>query len=1055
MYVVKTMIKNGLCLWGLLSLLTLEAPAQKTNINNELNSSLKKAEAFQNEQNYSMAYIEYNSLVNRYESIAPQKQSRERDGLEVSEIYFNRALCAYYLMNNDVDMLFKEYKTLFPNSLKSNRADFYIANWYSQKGEFLLALNTYQNMDTSSLGVSERYEYNYKLGYCYFLQNLNEKAKIHFARVKDAGSKYSDVSKYYYGHILYSEGKYDLALNEFEPLRNNKHFSKVVPYYICQIYYFEENYEALVEMAPALSQNAINSKRAIELNRMLGDAYYKLGQYENAIPYIKQSIASSEAVNRNDNYLMGYCLMETGRFGEATDYFNVCTHDQDPMAQNASYSLGYCYLTTGDSVAALNSYKLASNMDFDKQIEEDALFCYAKLSIINSNPYNEALVAQLIAYLKENGSEGTSSNGNESSRVNEARICLAQIYEKTRNYSGALEQMDKIRNRDEQINKIYVKICLNRGVELYNNAQYAECIGVLDRIDQNISACSNDILACSKYIKAEAFYESGDYNKTEQILRSYYSVPDNDNNRYKLKADYLMAYCLFKQKKYPLAKDYYKRVSDRGSEDYSDLGNDADIRIADCEYMMKNYEGAIKSYSRYLAYNGPASDYATYQKAMAEGASGKFSDKIATLQTGINNYPNSSYIPAMTYETANTYLAINENDEALATYEHLLKTYPDNTFTKDCLGKVGMLYYQDGQNEKALTYLDKLIQNYPNTKQAQAALSTVKKIYIDKGMPEEYISYANRVGNTKVSESEEEDLLYQSAENRYMDEKYHDAVTMFESYLSSFPNGTNSVKAEYYLADCLIREKDSSRAAEYYYKVAIRPYCQYTEKALVLSAELYSQRDSKKALDIYSRLDNITSSATNKTIARQAMMNIYYQEKDYSKAIEAAGRLLELENSDNGATDNANFVMAESYRAKERKNDAKEYIDRLSTSSNKKYFSYAKYCTAESLYDEGKYDQSEQIIRKMSKDDADEYYLAKAFILWSDIFVKRGNDFQAKQTLQSIMENYDGKDDILQTAADKLATLQNKNEQQKQENEEKLQNQESSVDEIVIEDNKF
>ena len=37
-----------------------------------------------------------------------------------------------------------------------------------------------------------------------------------------------------------------------------------------------------------------------------------------------------------------------------------------------------------------------------------------------------------------------------------------------------------------------------------------------------------------------------------------------------------------------------------------------------------------------------------------------------------------------------------------------------------------------------------------------------------------------------------------------------------------------------------------------------------------------------------------------------------------------------------------------------------------------------------------------------------DYWLAKTFILWADIFYARENNMQAKQTLQSIIENYDG-----------------------------------------------
>ncbi len=1024
---------------------------QRTFTNREFQHSVKQAENLQAEKNYTQAYNEYSLLIKKIESIAPHEFGKEEYGYAVSEIYFNRALCAYHLMNNDVDFLFKEYKTLFPNSLKINRANFYIANWHMQKGEFLLALNTYANMDTNSLSKQEIQEYNYKLGYCYFLQGINHKAKTYFAKIKDTDSKYASVCKYYYGHILYTEGKYDLALAEFESLKRDKHFSKVVPYYICQIYYFQEEYDKLIEMAPSLSKNAINSKRSIELNRMLGDAYYKLQQYQQALPYIEASVKNSEGENANDNYLMGYCLMETGKYIGAIPYFEVCSKQDNALGQNALYSLGYCYLVNKDSVSALNSYAKASNMTFDNEIRTEALFSYAKLSINSNPPFNESLIKQLNKYIEDNTlSEKKTST--ETAKVKQARIYLAQIYERTHNYALALEQLENIKNKDSQTSKIYLKICLNRATELFNQHQYVESINVISKIEDNPAMATNDMLASAKYIKAESLYQTKAYAKSEQNLSTYYSIPENESNIYKSKADYLMAYSLFKQKKYSLAKEYFSKV--KKNENNETLQADATLRLADCMYMLKDFNGAVKKYNEYIAQYSSMADYATYQKAMIEGAMGNYQNKSLTLQKAINNFPNSSYQPAFMYELGNAYLATNRNENALSTYQELLSLYPDNTFTKDCMGKVGMLQYQTGDYDNALVTLDKIVKKYPNSKQSQASLSIMKNIYMDRGTPEEYLTYVNNLGTVKVSDQEKEDIIYQTAENKYMDENYTEAISLFKNYLASFPEGTFSAKAEYYLADCLQRTKDTAQAGEYYYKVGMKPYGQYTERALLNAGNIYASKDTNRTLEIYERLESVTSTASNKTLAQSKIMNIYFSQRNYKEAIVWASKLTDNEGADKNVTDEAYFVMAESYFATDMPDKAVECTDKLKKSSSLKYVSYAQYSVALTEFDKNNLNESENIIRQMSKNAADNYYLAKAFILWSDIFVARGNDFQATQTLQSVIDNYDNDDDIIPTAKNKLQILSDKSEKEKQENEDKLQ-QENSVDEVIIEDDKY
>jgi TolA-binding protein len=49
-----------------------------------------------------------------------------------------------------------------------------------------------------------------------------------------------------------------------------------------------------------------------------------------------------------------------------------------------------------------------------------------------------------------------------------------------------------------------------------------------------------------------------------------------------------------------------------------------------------------------------------------------------------------------------------------------------------------------------------------------------------------------------------------------------------------------------------------------------------------------------------------------------------------------------------------------------------------------------------------------------------DYWVAKTFILLADNYVKLKDNFQAKATLQSIIENYKGNDDVLPTAKQKL-----------------------------------
>jgi hypothetical protein len=52
----------------------------------------------------------------------------------------------------------------------------------------------------------------------------------------------------------------------------------------------------------------------------------------------------------------------------------------------------------------------------------------------------------------------------------------------------------------------------------------------------------------------------------------------------------------------------------------------------------------------------------------------------------------------------------------------------------------------------------------------------------------------------------------------------------------------------------------------------------------------------------------------------------------------------------------------------------------------------------------------------IDKNSPHQYWLAKSFLLLSDIYMKNGDEFQAKHTLTSIIENYPEQNDGIMAA---------------------------------------
>ena len=75
-------------------------------------------------------------------------------------------------------------------------------------------------------------------------------------------------------------------------------------------------------------------------------------------------------------------------------------------------------------------------------------------------------------------------------------------------------------------------------------------------------------------------------------------------------------------------------------------------------------------------------------------------------------------------------------------------------------------------------------------------------------------------------------------------------------------------------------------------------------------------------------------------------------------------------------------------------------------------------------YDNKEYDKAlETAFDVINNREAQEYWVAKSFLVLADAYARKGNAFQAKSTLKSVIDNYDKNDDIVPAAKERLQKL--------------------------------
>lgn len=982
----------------------VSAYPQKTELTENPESLFSTAlDLFQKEK-YTAAQALFEKIITK---------STDKDQSLVVDATYYDAICALELKHKNTEFKLKNFITAYPTSSKIKRIYFQLGKYQFNERTYRRALESFQKVDRKDLSKSELDEFYFKTGYCHLKLNDTKNARFAFNEVSEASSIYSPPSKYYVAHLAYLAGDYETALPVFESLKDDRSYKKIVPFYLLQIYYYQKEFDKILAEGPDLYKAANNNLR-VDMAKLLGGVYYHTGDFTTAIIYFEDyERFSRKKADRELAYQMGYSYLKINRYKDAIPYFQDASLQKDTIAQNAYYHLGYCYLETNQKKFASNSFLSASKMDYNLTIKEEALFNYAKLSIeLSHDPYNNA-ISSLEEYLKEYP---------DSPRKDEANNYLVQLYVSTKNYKAALESMDRLKSKDPTFTQSYQKIYYYSAIQLFNDKKYNQSIELFKKTIEN--DFDKTIAAESNYWIGEAFYRLQNYWGADKYYREFLDDPISRESVYYGVTKYNLAYIYLNKKEYDQAINYFSDFLRSGSNVNQRFVNDANLRIGDSYYITKRYNQAIQSYDAAARLNQPSRDYAIFHKAMAYGALGRQRDKISTLSTMVTSNRNSSYYDDALYELGTSYLLRNNNNGALEYFNKLVSEKPKSSFSKKALLRSGLIYYNDNKNNAAIRALKKVISDYPGTAESTEALGSLKNIYVDMNNVDEYFRFANSLGISSIRPSEQDSLSYIVAENLYLEGNFVEASRLFKAYLNNYPNANYALNANYYLAECEFKNENFVEALRGYNYVISKPPMRFTTSALRKASRInYNLKNYAEALNNYNLLGELADDKQSLLEAHEGKMRCNYLLRNYSASIDAANSLLKSDNVSSDQINEAHFLMAQSYFSTEQLGKSLQQFKISEQLADNAIGAESKFMMAQILYNQKNFDESEKTILELSNNYAYyDYWVARGFILLSDVYVALDNIFQAKQTLMSIIENYEGQD-LVTIATEKLKKI--------------------------------
>ncbi|MEO1437616.1 MAG: tetratricopeptide repeat protein, partial [Bacteroidota bacterium] len=383
-------------------------------------------------------------------------------------------------------------------------------------------------------------------------------------------------------------------------------------------------------------------------------------------------------------------------------------------------------------------------------------------------------------------------------------------------------------------------------------------------------------------------------------------------------------------------------------------------------------------------------------------------------------------------------------------FESFLVAYPNSEWVNLALKKLGLIYVNLGQPAKGLEYFKRVFANNPEPSIAKDALNGIEEIYIALGDPDGYVAFLESVPGYQVSNAQKDSINFRVAEAFYAEGDYLSATRSYTDYLRKYPNGNNYLLAHFRRGESYWALKDYPNSINDYDFLLERIPNRYAEASARKSALVHYNinKDFAKAYTSYIKFTELASSPEKLHEAQLGALRSAYRAGLEDPTYALGDAIVKDPKTDQGEQAEAQYYIAKMALEKQKYDRSRAAFNQVIALTDDERSAEARYSIAFIYYLQRDLATAKELaLNTNSQIGGYEYWLAKSVLLLADIFVEEGDTFNARAALESIVENYDGDQELLDEAKTKLARL---NAQTESENNLKFREDNSSDSELQL-----
>lgn len=462
------------------------------------------------------------------------------------------------------------------------------------------------------------------------------------------------------------------------------------------------------------------------------------------------------------------------------------------------------------------------------------------------------------------------------------------------------------------------------------------------------------------YSLGESEYRLGNYAAAAKALQSAVKLADKDDaSQWKPLAYYTLGYSLFKQKKYSEALPNFQTFITTVPTLASGTVADQSLLLADAYNRLGDCQFTLRQYGEATA---------AYNSAIkANKANGDYSLLQLALINGLQG----------------------NQSQKIELLNSIGNDYSDSEYTADALfEKARALVHQDKRTE-ALATLQKLVDNYPQSPVARRALNEIGMI-------------------------------------NYELKDYDKAANAYTKVIEAYPNTTEAATALANLKDIYTEQGRVNEYAALALKAGQKLSPQELDN-MVLEAALRANnaKNYNEALKYYTQLEAQTLSETMRISSLNGQLHAASALQDNNSVVNIATKLLAQEaklSADVAAQ--TRLIRAQTYIKLGNTDAAVADYQVLTRDTSTQYGAQAIVELSQYAYDTKQYKSAEEILNRfVNSGTSHTYWLARAFVLLSDVFAQTDRTIEARQYLLSLKSNYTESEEINKMIEERLKNL--------------------------------